>query len=279
MVTQQQQEEILQLHNLGLSARKIAEKTNISLTTVCKYIKTGIQIRAKGFIDMTGWKMSEHGVEGSRLTALSYNPTTRKWLCKCDCGNMTSVYGTYLRQGKTKSCGCLQREALSSITSKDLTGQRFGKLTVLNYTNTVNSHGEKLYLCQCDCGNKTIVATGKLTNGDTSSCGCILSKGEAKVQSWLENHNIKFEAQKTFPDLKLIRSLKFDFYLPDQNILIEFQGIQHSRDTDFGKQQREITDLMKKQYCEEKNIMLYEIWFYDDIDQKLEELLYNQREG
>ncbi len=33
-----------------------------------------------------------------------------KWICKCECGNITSVIGTTLRNGNTKSCGCLQKE-------------------------------------------------------------------------------------------------------------------------------------------------------------------------
>ena len=51
----------------------------------------------------------------------------------------------------------------------DLTGQRFGRLTVLERT-------ELKWLCKCDCGNKKIVAGGHLVSGDTKSCGCLRIK-------------------------------------------------------------------------------------------------------
>ena len=49
----------------------------------------------------------------------------RLWECKCDCGNIVIVDTSRLRNGHTKSCGCLHPKA------EDLTGKRFGKLTVV----------------------------------------------------------------------------------------------------------------------------------------------------
>lgn len=57
---------------------------------------------------------------------------------------------------------------------KDLTNQRFGKLLVIRYFGKAND-GHSIWLCQCDCGNTTRVATNSLRNG-TKSCGCILTK-------------------------------------------------------------------------------------------------------
>lgn len=54
------------------------------------------------------------GKKYGRLTAIRPNGKNKhgnvKWLCKCDCGNYTTVLGTKLRNGKTQSCGCLLRE-------------------------------------------------------------------------------------------------------------------------------------------------------------------------
>ena len=51
----------------------------------------------------------------------------------------------------------------------DLTGKRFGKLVVISYHHSNNA---TYWLCQCDCGNTTIVKTGSLNYGSTRSCGC-----------------------------------------------------------------------------------------------------------
>lgn len=59
------------------------------------------------FIDKTGMKYG-------RLTVLSLkNKTPAKWLCKCDCGNETIIYGSHLIENGTKSCGCLNKELTS----------------------------------------------------------------------------------------------------------------------------------------------------------------------
>lgn len=59
--------------------------------------------------------------------------------------------------------------------AKDLTGQRFGYLTVISRAeNRVSKNGKQrvYWNCLCDCGNKVDVRTDNLTNGETFSCGC-----------------------------------------------------------------------------------------------------------
>ena len=78
--------------------------------------------------DMTGWIMSEHGVPDSRLTVIKQvedhiYPSGQhrdKWLCKCNCEDQTKfeVLGNLLRNGRTKSCGCWQKEELSTRSKK-----------------------------------------------------------------------------------------------------------------------------------------------------------------
>lgn len=50
----------------------------------------------------------------AKLTVVSREPDAqsrhKKWLCLCECGNTSVVYGIQLRSGKTKSCGCLRSE-------------------------------------------------------------------------------------------------------------------------------------------------------------------------
>lgn len=55
---------------------------------------------------------------------------------------------------------------------KDMTGQRFGRLTVKEYSHIGNG-GKAYWLCVCDCGNETTVSGDKLRQGWTKSCGCL----------------------------------------------------------------------------------------------------------
>ena len=57
----------------------------------------------------------------------------------------------------------------------DLTGRRFGKLTVIGIANKKKNGKDRhrRWLCKCDCGNDVVVATDKLNRGDTKSCGCL----------------------------------------------------------------------------------------------------------
>lgn len=67
-------------------------------------------------------------------------------------------------------------------------------------------------------------------SGKTQSCGCLVSKGEEKINFILQELKIKFNTQKTFNDCinpKTNTKLRFDFYLPDYNCCIEYDGKQH----------------------------------------------------
>jgi hypothetical protein len=55
----------------------------------------------------------------------------------------------------------------------DYTGSKFGKLTVIERAGR-NSLKKVLWKCACDCGNETVVVSGSLVTGNTTSCGCIV---------------------------------------------------------------------------------------------------------
>lgn len=86
------------------------------------------------------------------------------WKCVCDCGNETFVSGTNLKLGRTVSCGCVRRE--------DLSGMKFGKLTVLYPGNKSNKGNGSFWVCMCDCGKQCEIQASKLKSGHTTSCGC-----------------------------------------------------------------------------------------------------------
>lgn len=119
-------------------------------------------------LDLTGQKFG-------RLTVLAEDtePNIRPgsfWLVLCDCGQSRSVWGSALRNGNTKSCGCLARDRASAALSADLVGQVFGRLTVLERSGSRD--GNAIWACGCLCGGRTVVSTESLKSGNTSSCGC-----------------------------------------------------------------------------------------------------------
>lgn len=120
------------------------------------------------------------GQRFNRLVAIEYVPVPEKqgtfWRCKCDCGNEKIIRSSVLKNGKTKSCGCLQKERVSQTSIKDISNQRFGKLIAIERLDKKKS-GVYLWKCLCDCGNYTEVSTSALTSGNTKSCGCNRSIG------------------------------------------------------------------------------------------------------
>ena len=119
------------------------------------------------------------GKRFGRLTVIKRSyPNTKKgetnWLCKCECGTKKVIYGDSLRSGHTQSCGCLQRERAREENLKDLTGQIFGRLTVIKRDYSDSGNGKHIkWLCKCECGKEKLIAGYSLKTGNTKSCGCL----------------------------------------------------------------------------------------------------------
>ena len=114
--------------------------------------------------DLIGQKFGKLTVESSAGTNKWKH---RLWECKCDCGNIVIVDTSRLRNGHTKSCGCLHPKA------EDLTGKRFGKLTVVKKIGRKNR--SNYWQCHCDCGNDVNCYQYNLMRGTSTSCGCLRS--------------------------------------------------------------------------------------------------------
>lgn len=227
--------------------------------------------KAKGF--------NEIGNKYGKLTVVAkapdeYNSIKPHWVCECECGGIAIVCGASLRNGHTKSCGCLRAPASIEV------GQRFGKLTVLTQGSSTPTR-QKQWWCQCDCGEKRLIPASNLLTGNSTSCGCDKgSKGEKIIKQYLTNNNIKFITQYSFPKLRLKLPLRFDFALlnKDNDIicLIEYQGIQHYKNIEyFNSEHTQLTDKMKKEYCSLHNIPLHEIRYDKDTIEQLKDIINN----
>lgn len=168
---------------------------------------------------------------------------------------------------------------------QDLTGQRFGILTVLEYARRKHipcGQAQTLWRCRCDCGSIVEVRAATLKNGDTRSCGCVKSHGERLVAEAFNANNIRYLREYTFEDCVNHKGnpCRFDFaIIQDGNVkaLVEYQGEQHyappTNTPWFGQMQRSETDQIKRDYCLTHNILFYEIRYDEDIDARVSEII------
>ena len=156
----------------------------------------------------------------------------------------------------------------------DLTNQRFGKL-VAQYRTNRQYHNTWIWHCVCDCGNEIDYQTDRLLEGSATSCGCEFNKsyGEQKIHQLLQQFNVNYLAEFTFPDLKDIKLLRYDFAIlndKDEVIrLIEFDGEQHFLTkpnglyTQKGLDDLKKHDQMKNDYAKNHNIPLVRVPYTD----------------
>ncbi len=103
---------------------------------------------------------------------------------------------------------------------------------------------------------------------------CKLSKGELQIEKILTENKLEFIRQHKFDDCKNKRPLPFDFYLPNKNVCIEFNGRQHYEPvTAFGGEctfkETLKNDGIKKKYCKENMINLITIKYTDNVLDKI----------
>ena len=197
------------------------------------------------------------------------------WKCKCDCGNEHEVTSNNLNGGQVNSCG----KHPYHKTYENLKGQRFGKLIAM-YPTSMKDGPHMYWVCQCDCGNQKEVASNHLKKGDIQSCGCIkTSIGEMNIKKILEENNIQYKEQISFPDLKNIKLLRYDFGIYQNNKLIrliEFDGIQHFEEQDYfthSLTETKNNDIIKNKYAKNNNIPLVRIPYWERDKMTLEMLL------
>ena len=104
---------------------------------------------------------------------------------------------------------------------------------------------------------------------------CNEPKGEKKIRIYLIENNINFIRQKTFKGCKNTQVLQFDFYLPDYNMCIEFDGKQHFESIEFfgGIKTFELLqycDKIKSDYCKDNGIKLLRISYKDNVNEMLQ---------
>ena len=127
-----------------------------------------------GKCDLTGRKFGKLTVVGKTGETQEHY---RVWRCRCDCGEEILVNTKRLKNGTVTNCGCIPKAtARRGRTAEDLSGRRFGSLTVLYRVE--NRNGRTCWMCRCDCGKKKTVTARDLKAGKVKSCGYRTHDGE-----------------------------------------------------------------------------------------------------
>lgn len=182
-----------------------------------------------------------------------------------------------------KGCGCCEclKEKISNKNGSSH-DEYVVKLSSINpniivLETYINTEIKIKHKCKV-CGHEWKVKPGNILAG--KGCPkCNESHGEKNISNYLNANNIIYIPQYTFDDCKDKRSLPFDFYIPELNICIEYDGEQHFKAVDhFGGEEglktRQLHDQIKTDYCKNNNISLLRIKYNENIEEKLNSFIH-----
>jgi very-short-patch-repair endonuclease len=203
------------------------------------------------------------GKQYGTWTVIAIGQKSSYLLCRCSCGIEREVYRNSLIDGVSTNCGCVANANTTKRCLIDLTGQKFGFLTVLNRNLLYIKHVR--YDCECQCGRFTTVRSGHLKRGAIISCGYCRHTTEMKCREIFESIlNVKFnKAKPKFLSLSNRSHLELDGYCEELKLAFEYDGEQHYRDVDCFKttsiKTRQELDRIKTELCQTNGIHLIRI--------------------
>ena len=212
------------------------------------------------------YKCPKHGVKTTNLLALTQNHGCSECMHEYISENLRASTNTIINIVKQYNGIILNPEDYTAWNDKNM-----------------------IMICP-ECGEKFVTSINSFVKHDGQRCPQCTnneSKGEMKVRLFLEEHNIGYIPQYRFDGCKYKATLPFDFYLPDLNIAIEYDGEQHFMPIKRGKmtdddainalEEVKIRDNIKTNYCNNNGIILIRIPYYnyDNINDILYNKLFN----
>ncbi len=185
------------------------------------------------------------------------------------CGSEWSIKPTYFTSCGGRCPKCYVKNIKKTHTQfvnkvKDLTNDEYSVLETYKNMTT------KIEMRHNLCGHEYKVRPASFIHSMSRCPKCKSSKGEYEIRRILDKYKINYEVQKWYDGLVSDNNkhLSYDFYLPDYNLLIEYQGQQHEYAVDwFGGKEKFIRqqefDNQKRNYAKFYKINLLEIWYYD----------------
>ena len=206
------------------------------------------------------------------------------------CGNEYKQCARNLMFSKYSCKKCASKEASKDIgVCKPMTKEEFIKKSVLAHPGEEYDYSKVVYVNH-DTPVNIYCPKHKLSfwqkprvhyaGSRCKLCAKDISKPELIIINWLNSNNIKFEYEHNFDDLRDKALLSYDFYLPEQNILIEYNGKQHYSQKAFNKTWKDFLtqkhhDWLKRRYAEKNGYKLIIIpyWEFDNINNIMEQTI------
>lgn len=185
---------------------------------------------------------------------------------------------------------------LGKLSCKDCSYKQRGlnrRWTQEEFENKVNELGQSEYTVQSQykmsnikvlikhntCGHEWLVyPTNFIYHGSRCpNCIHVKSKGEEIIKEYLDKYGIDYVFQAKFDNLKHKRALAYDFYIPEKNLLLEYDGKQHFEPIDyFGGEvafrDLKIKDKLKNEYAKDNNIELIRIPYYENAHEIIKDI-------
>jgi hypothetical protein len=224
-------------------------------------------------------ELKEHDIE---LLSDAYNGVHENIKVKYNCGYIVERTITNIRKSNYLCPHCNKKgyKRNTELFKKEILDITNGEYELLNEYKTMNQY---VLMKHMVCGNEWNITPHNFLDSGNRCPICNQSKGERRIKEVFDSKDIYNIPQKEFEGLIGIGggNLSYDFYLPNYNLLIEFQGIQHEKPVDFNgfgkkyaKEQFKIQqehDKRKREYAKYNNIDMLEIWYWD-FD-RIEEIL------
>lgn len=182
-------------------------------------------------------------------------------------GERSTIYDNFMKHPKCLKCsqseiGIPKRKSIEYIK---YTIEKDGNVWLNDdeYTTTTRRN----LRIKCSCGNEFITSFTNYERNNVNhcfSCSCKESSGERIIRDFLDDNNIVYIQEKRFDDCRDKKPLPFDFYLPDKNVIIEFDGIQHFKEVEtMDHKTTKRHDGIKNKYCDSNHIDLIRIPYWD----------------
>lgn len=209
-----------------------------------------------------------------KLLSNNYKDVDSKLKFQCECGNIFYASWSNIKHMK----GYCKKCSFQSITHTDFMNKIRDYLDRFEILNKYQNGNTNISIKCKNCNNIFTQRARHILDRGIYCNICNASKGEQVIADYLNKKGVLYFSQYKFKDCKNIKELPFDFYLPELNICIEYQGQQHYQPVDFFGGLKTFNlqkkrDEIKKDFCKSHNIELIEIP-YTDFD-NIKEILCN----